>query len=112
MLDLEIEISQLPSGRLIHLRGPVTMSFLFELQEAVRQGEGDLIIDLSEVPYMDSAGLGAILGAYASCQRTHRKFALVAVSDRILTLLKVAGVDRILPQFANLDAAEASAAAA
>jgi len=110
--DLEIEICERPGGRLIRLRGPVTMGSLFELQDAVRQGDGDLTIDLSQVPYMDSAGLGAILGAFASCQRTSRRFGLVAVPDRVMTLLKVAGVDKILPQFASLEAAEGRAAKA
>lgn len=113
MPELEILAGEAPSGgRLIRLRGPVTMSSMFELQDALRQGEGNLIIDLSEVPYMDSAGLGTILGAFASCQRTHRQFALVAVSDRVATLLKVAGVDNILPQSPSVEAAEESAAKA
>jgi len=88
------------------------MGDLFELQDAVRQGEGDLIVDISGVPYMDSAGLGALLGAFASCQRTSHQFGLVAVPDRVMTLLKVSGVDKILPRFDTVEAAESGAASA
>ena len=113
MPELEILTSVRQGGaRLIELRGPVTMAHLFELQDAVRQGAGDLIIDLSQVPYTDSAGLGALLGAYASCQRTSRKFALVAVPDRVMTLRKVAGVDKMLPRFDAIEAAETGSTAA
>jgi len=42
---------------------------LFEFQDLVCTIESPrLIIDLSEVPYMDSAGFGAVLRAYSSCQ--------------------------------------------
>jgi anti-sigma B factor antagonist len=71
-----------------------------------------LNIDLSGVPYMDSAGLGAILGAFASCQRNNRKFGLVNVSDRVRVLFQVAHVDTVLPQFASLEGAEAEATTA
>ncbi|HUA57467.1 MAG TPA: STAS domain-containing protein [Verrucomicrobiae bacterium] len=113
MPELEILVAASPRGaRLVTLLGPVVMGGLFELQDAVRRGDGDLIVDLSQVPYMDSAGLGALLGAFASCQRTSHKFALVAVSDRVMTLLKVSGVDKILPRFNTVDAADSGAASA
>lgn len=79
------------------LNGPLTLNTLFDFQKLVRQGQTDLIIDLAGVPYMDSAGLGAILGAYASCQRTNHKFGLVNISDRVRTLFHVAHVDTVLP---------------
>jgi anti-anti-sigma factor len=92
----------------VHLEGPLTLSTLFEFQNVVRnENSGGLIIVLEAVPYMDSAGLGAILGAYASCQRHGRQFALAGVSSRVLTLLQVAKVDALVPRYANVEAAQA-----
>jgi anti-sigma B factor antagonist len=106
MPDLQMITSERAGGRLLKLVGPLTLSSMFDFQDAVRQGSGNLYIDLSEVPYMDSAGLGAILGAYASCQRNSRKFGLIAVPDRVNTLLNVAGVDKMVPKFDTVEAAE------
>jgi anti-sigma B factor antagonist len=113
MADLEIQVTDRPNGgRLLALTGPLTLSTLFDFQNVVRKVHTDLIIDLAGVPYMDSAGLGAILGAFASCQRTSHKFGLVNVQDRIRVLFKVAHVDAVLPLFACAEAAEAQTARA
>ena len=112
MPSLQIEVAARPGGgRIVSLRGPVTLETLFELQNVLREEHSDLIIDLSEVPYMDSAGLGAILTAYASCQRHQNKFALANVSQRVLVLLQLTRVDTVLPIFDSVAEAEGQSAA-
>ncbi len=108
MDQLQLRSAEGPGGILIlHLEGPLTLATLFEFQDTVRkQQAGGLIIVLGGVPYMDSAGLGAILGAYASCQRRGAKFALADVPRRVLTLLEVLKVDTLVPRFDTLQAAE------
>ena len=108
MDQIQIRCTKDTSGTcLLDLQGPLTLATLFEFQNAVRsETSGGLIIALEAVPYMDSAGLGAILGAYASCQRHGRKFALVGVSSRVLTLLQVAKVDTLVPRYATVEAAQ------
>src|SRR5262249_26258773 len=92
----------------VHVEGPLTLSTLFEFQNVVRaENAGGLIVVLDAVPYMDSAGLGAVLGAFASCQRHGRKFALAGVSARVVTLLQVAKVDTLVPRYASVEAAQA-----
>jgi anti-anti-sigma factor len=112
MPSLEIHVTARPSGgRIVTLRGPVTLETLFELQNVLRQERSDLIIDIAEVPYMDSAGLGTILTAYASCQRNQRKFALANISPRVLVLLQVTKVDTLVPIYDSVAAAEGQSAA-
>jgi anti-anti-sigma factor len=107
MADLGIQVMDRPNGgRTLTLTGPLTLSTLFEFQDVVRKVHTDLLIDLAGVPYMDSAGLGVILGAFASCQRNNHKFGLVNVSDRVRTLFHVAHVDSVLPLFDSVEAAE------
>lgn len=108
MEGLDIKESHSPSGaRVLTLNGALTLKVLFDFQSLLRQNNSDkLILDLSEVSYMDSAALGAILGAYASCERTGRGFALSGISPRVLTMFEVAGVDTMLPRFDSLAAAE------
>lgn len=110
--NLKIEMSDSPKGaRVMKLAGPLTLATLFEFQTTSRQEAGKpMIVDLTSVPYMDSAGLGSVISLFASCQRTNRGFALVGVSDRIRTLFEVTHVDGLLPSFGTFDAADAAVA--
>ena len=82
-------------------------SHLFEFQEMVR-GNSDpvVIVDLSQVPYMDSAALGAVLGLHVSCQKSGRKYGLAGVAPRIATLFVVCKVEGMLNCFPNVVDAE------
>jgi anti-anti-sigma factor len=113
MDNLVIEEAQGQSGAHIWiLKGALTLKELFDFQNQIRKNESNKwILDLSGVPYMDSAALGAILGAYASCERSGRGFAVAAVSPRVLTMFEVAGVDKLLPRFDSVEAAEKHLAA-
>ena len=108
MHELKMEIVDTAGGiRVLRLTGPLTLNNLFDFQDAAR-AETDLpvVIDLSEVPYMDSAGLGAVLGILASCQRKTRGFGMVGASDRLKTLFDVAGVGGLIPSFDSMESAE------
>ncbi len=52
------------------LPGPLVLTNMFQFQSLVRaDGSQRLIIDFTNVPYVDSAGIGALVGAYV----THNK---------------------------------------
>ena len=105
--DLHIEIIERPSGtQVLKLSGPLTLRTLFEFQETARRHAGSLVIDAAGIPYMDSAGLGAIIGVFASCQRTGQKFAMSNVSERVHVLFEMTGINGMLPCFASIDEAE------
>jgi len=96
-------------ARILKLNGPLTLQSLFDFQELVRlEHKKPIILDLTGVAYMDSAGLGSVIGAFVSCQRTDRGFAITGISDRINTLLMVAHVNDFLPCFDSLETAENS----
>jgi anti-anti-sigma factor len=98
-----------PGLRVITLTGPLTLNTMFEFQTDIRREATDaLVVDLAGVPYMDSAGLGCLLGGMASCQRTHRGFALAGVVERVLTVFQVTGVDTLVPMYPNVNAATAA----
>ena len=54
---------------ILKLSGPLTISTMFGFQNELRAVKAEvLIIDLSETPYMDSAGLGLIMNSHVSAQ--------------------------------------------
>ena len=93
----------------LRLKGPLTAENLADFQNAVRRENAPtMILDLSEVPYIDSAGLGSLVGAYISGQKSGRRIALTGVNDRVLHLFEITRVEQLFLIFPSLwDAIEA-----
>jgi len=95
----------------LRLHGPLIISNLFDFQSRVRSNTSRLLIlDLSDVPYIDSAGIGALAGAYVNHSKDNRKLALVGVTDRVLDALRITRIDVFFRLFDSLAAAEEAAA--
>jgi anti-sigma B factor antagonist len=65
-----------------------------------------LIIDFTNVPYIDSAGIGALVGAYVTRQNSKRRLALAGVSTRVRDALKVTHVEQFFRFYDSVSAAE------
>jgi anti-sigma B factor antagonist len=88
------------------------MTTVFGFQATVRADTSrSLIIDFTNVPYVDSAGIGALVGAYVTRQNGGRNLALVGVSERIHNALKVTHVEQFFRFFDSVSAAEDATAA-
>jgi len=96
--------------RILLLSGPQDIATLFDFQAKVRADNSRaLIIDFTKVPYVDSAGIGALVGAYVSHQKDGRSLALVGVSDRVHHALEVTRVEHFFQFFNTLPEAEGNA---
>lgn len=97
--------------RILRLSGPITLNNLFDFQAKVRSNSVPrLILDFAGVPYIDSAGIGALVGAQVNHSKDGRSLALVQVSDRVLNALKVTHVDGFFRVFDTLEDADKAAA--
>ncbi|MHB1960085.1 MAG: STAS domain-containing protein [Acidobacteriaceae bacterium] len=109
-LTLETSRSSRPDAIVLRLRGPITLSSLFPLKDALAAATQHLtILDMSQVPYIDSAGLGTVLMFYVSAEKNGRKLALAGVTDRVLSLIRMTRVDTVLSMFPSVEVAEQSA---
>jgi len=98
-----------PGQRVLRLKGALVIATMFEFQSMVRADTSrSLIIDFTNVPYVDSAGIGALVGAYVTRQHSGRSLALVGVSDRVHNALKVTRVEQFFRFFDTVAAAEAA----
>jgi anti-sigma B factor antagonist len=70
-----------------------------ELQEEVHAmldgGRRDLILDMADVTYADSAGVGALVAVYSLIQAAGGKLVLLSVSGRVHEMLKRLHLDRV-----------------
>ena len=99
-------------GQLIlRLTGPLVLTNVFAFQSKIRASTAKtLIIDFTKVPYVDSAGIGALVGAYVTHQKDGRSLLLVGVSERLHNALQVTHVESFFRFFDSLPEAEQAAA--
>jgi len=102
------DVTGTPQGqRLLRLSGPILISNFFQFQSLIRGNtSGVLILDLAQVPYIDSAGIGALVGAYVNHQKDGRSLALVAVTDRVRNAMQVTHVEQFFRFYDSLAAAQ------
>jgi anti-anti-sigma factor len=94
---------------ILKLDGPLKLATIFSFQGEFRAMTPNvLIVDLSDSPYMDSAGLGLLMNYYVSAQNHGRKILLAGVNERIKALLELTKVHAILQSYPTVEAAEAS----
>jgi anti-sigma B factor antagonist len=80
---------------------------LFEVADAGRP----LIVDLEQITFIDSAGLGALVGASRRAEEHGGALHAVCARPHTRKLLWLTGVDRRIPLSSSLDGAVASIAA-
>ena len=78
------------------------------ISEVANQGIHKLILELSGIDYLDSAGLGALMILYGTMKLRGGQFRLAAPGAKVLEVLKMTHADSILKIDRNLEAARAS----
>jgi anti-anti-sigma factor len=77
----------------------------FEAEEASER-HALHVLDLTGVPYMDSAGLGLIVSHYVRCQGRGVRLILAGVNPRVVQLLEMTTVDKFFPRVATVEEAD------
>jgi anti-sigma B factor antagonist len=96
-----------PGHYILQPKGAISIATRSALQEALHGVTGTaLIIDLSEVPYIDSAALGTLVHTYVSCQKAQRQLALVGLTHRVSNVIKLSALDALFQTYATLPEAE------
>ena len=108
---LEIERIDGPAGTsILRLHGPLLLGNLFSFQSTVRSDDASLlIVDVSDVPYIDSAGIGCLVGAHVSRENAGRKLVLAGAGDRLVSALQVTRVDQLFTFAPDVEQAKAKA---
>ena len=91
------------------LTGPLLLRNMFDLQAELRKGPTPplTILDLTAVPYMDSAGIGLVVNHHVHCQNKGLRLVVVGVAPRVMEVFKIIKVDAILKMTDTVEAAEA-----
>lgn len=66
------------------------------IAKAMQQGASHLTLNLNKVTYIDSSGLGTLIGAHKRLTSSGGTLTIRCSQDRILRLLAITGLDRVL----------------
>ena len=72
-----------------------------KVQSLIQQGQKNLVIDLSGVSYVDSAGLGELVQAYATTKNRGGALKLLSVTKRLRDLLVVTKLLTVFDTYEN-----------
>jgi anti-anti-sigma factor len=87
----------------------MTTHTVSSFQNAIRNEYAPVVIlDLTEVPFVDSAGLGSLVSAYITSHKAGRQVVLTGVNSRVLKLFEITRVQKLFLMFPTLDDAIAA----
>ena len=99
-------VAEFEERGVLRLRGPLTTENLSPFQNAVRRDDSAvLFLDFTDVPYVDSAGLGSLVSAYISRNKIGRRVVLTGVNARVLKLFEITRMEQLFLIFPDVHTA-------
>jgi anti-sigma B factor antagonist len=95
---------------LVRLKGEVDLSWSQQVRRTILDALGAskrVGVELSQVSYIDSSGIAALVEGFQNARSKGSKFALVASSSAVMSVLQLARLDKVFPLFASIEAARA-----
>lgn len=105
-----VEKRQLDGFVLLRVEGLIKLGesaqfFAQTLDRALSNHSGHVLVDFSKINYIDSTGIGELVGYLSRFRDASRKLILVRPSERITKLLEVAQLLELFPIYPSVDAA-------
>jgi len=102
------EVTEQQGRRVVSLEGDVDL----ESSPAARSvllaevnGGSDVLVDLSQVTYIDSSGVASLVEAFQKARSQSTRFALASVSQPVRRVLQLARLDQVFTIHENLEEA-------
>ncbi len=102
-MPLSASIENHPKGiAVVSLSGRLTLGSSLkiadsQIQAAIEDGVSRVVLDLTDVEYMDSAGLGMLMVAFGLVNEKNGSLRLCGVAPRVMSLLQMTRTDGLLP---------------
>ena len=88
--------------------GPDSETFKAQIAGLIEEGVEKLLIDLSEVPWMNSSGVGILISAYTSMKNAGAQVKFLNINERVKSILMVTKLLTVFESFYNREDALAS----
>jgi anti-sigma B factor antagonist len=96
--ELRLETAKTPEEILVRCIGRITSTTTGMFQTEVRSLLPEtkrVVLDLTDVSYMDSSGLGAMVGIYLSAKKQQRELKLINLNQRLKELFRITNLAKV-----------------
>ncbi|MFL4477575.1 STAS domain-containing protein [Paeniglutamicibacter sp. ORCA_105] len=90
------------SGRLNMVSAPSLRSYV---SEVVASGSHRIVINLAQTTFMDSSGLGALIGCLKAARQAGGDLRIAAVQPQVKMVLELTSMDRVLTAYPSAEEA-------
>lgn len=105
-LDLEKVSASNGSNLVTRLNGKLSLETVHNFIQTLRpEPAAHLVLDMSGVTFLDSAGVGALVSLFVHRRSAGKSFALAGLTQQGTAVLQVAGLAKLLPNFPTVEAA-------
>lgn len=100
-IELDLTTDRAPRETIVHCTGRITSDTVPLLKTTVKplfSASTTVVLDLTNVSYMDSSGLGAIVGLYVSARAAHSQLKLINLNQRLKELFSITRLGQVLTE--------------
>lgn len=115
-MELSLATQEVAGHTVVEVRGEVDVYTAPELRERLLEilhegADQRVVVDLRPVDFMDSTGLGVLVGALKRVRMAGGDLPLVCDSEKLLKIFRITGLDQVFALHATVEAATAGPAA-
>jgi len=107
--DFSIKIRQSGLVSLVDVSGRLTSFESGALRDSIsgllKQGHKDIILNLTDLQYLDSSGIGEVARVYVSVVKQSGQMKVIGLSSKIEEVLKITHLYQVFPEFPDEEAA-------
>ena len=109
-MPLDIDTYKTGDLAFVRLKGSLTTGVSLSIaegrvQQAISDGAKKLVLDIGQISYADSSGLGMLMQSFAATQRADCQLRIVGANEKLRTLLQTMRLDTILTLDPDVDTA-------
>jgi anti-sigma B factor antagonist len=108
-MELGLDVQKTESHAIVDVKGEIDVYTAPKLREKlielVSEGSYDVVVNLEGVDFLDSTGLGVLVGALKRVKAHDGSLSLVCTQDKILKIFKITGLTKVFPIHETVEAA-------
>jgi anti-sigma B factor antagonist len=112
-MDLDVETGSVGDAALLTLRGEIDVYTAPRLRQAIIDlvdgGANRIVVDMAKVDFLDSTGLGVLVGGLKRVRLQDGSLAIVATQDKILKIFDITGLNKVFAIHPSVDDAVSAA---
>jgi anti-sigma B factor antagonist len=106
-MDLDLKVRRQGDHAVLEVAGEIDVYTAPKLREKlielVNEGSYHLVVDLERVDFLDSTGLGVLVGGLKRVRNHDGSLALVCTQEKILKIFRITGLTRVFPIHDSVD---------